>query len=291
MLGELGDGGDTRVDEAGPLAHPHAGHEQQIIVGADLNLALRAAEACPHALVLPRDGGVARDVVVEQTFQGGAPLEVHRQQFVDAVARGGAVAQHQVHVRGHRDAGAGQRVGVGGELKEGLDLDRTRELGVPQPVLLGVQYQEVGETDEPAVEHRGLIDHRRPAFDGAHGGLGRRGQPVHGVFGPADDRDVLLGQFAKLVEVALFVLAAELGGAGQQFVFDGDGRAASEFGVERAQQCVLAAGGGCEVGCAVDDAGLGPVGGDEHDATVCELYDISLPARTWVTRTQNVASA
>ena len=104
--------------------------------------------------------------------------------------------------------------------------------------------------------------------------------PSHGVFGPADDRDVLLGQFAKLVEVALFVLAAELGGAGQQFVFDGDGRAASEFGVERAQQCVLAAGGGCEVGCAVDDAGLGPVRGDEHDATVCELYDIHSAERT-----------
>ena len=78
MLGELGDGGDTRVDEAGALAHPHAGHEQQIVVGADLDLALGTAEACPHALVLPRDGGAAREVVIEQTFQGGAPLEVHR---------------------------------------------------------------------------------------------------------------------------------------------------------------------------------------------------------------------
>ena len=185
----------------------------------------------------------------------------------------------------------GQRVGVGGELEQRLDLDRARELGVPQPVLLGVQHQEVGETDEAAVEHRGLIDHRCPAFDGAHGRLGCRGQPVDGVVRPADDRDVLLGQFAKLVEVALFVLTAELGGAGEQFVFDGDGGAAPELGVECAQHRVLAAGGGCEVGCAVDDAGLAPVGGDEHDATVCELYDISLPARTWVTRTQNVASA
>ena len=31
-----------------------------------------------------------------------------------------------------------------------------------------------------------------------------------------------LGELAKLVEVALFVLAAELGGPGEQFVFDGD---------------------------------------------------------------------
>ena len=69
-------------------------------------------------------------------------------------------------------------------------------------------------------------------------------------------------QLAQLVEVALFVLAAEFGGAGEQFVFDGDRRPPAEPGVERAQQRVLAAGGGCEVGGAVDDA----IVGDEHAA-------------------------
>ena len=59
---------------------------------------------------------------------------------------------------------------------------------------------------------------------------------------------------AQLVEVALLVLAAEFGGAGQQFVFDGDRGTPAELGVERAQQRVFAARGRGEVGCAVDDS-------------------------------------
>ncbi len=81
--------------------------------------------------------------------------------------------------------------------------------------MVAVQDQEVGETDESAVEHRGLVDRRRPAFDSAHGRVGRRGQPVDGVLGPADDRNVLLGHFTKLVEVALLVLVAERDRAGE----------------------------------------------------------------------------
>ena len=77
------------------------------------------------------------------------------------------------------------------------------------------------------------------------------------------------------------MLAAELGGAGEQFVFDGDGRAPAEFGVECAQQCVLAAGGRREVGCAVYDAVLRALGYDEHAATVSQRCDTNrAPTRT-----------
>ncbi len=68
----------------------------------------------------------------------------------------------------------------------------------------------------------------------------------------------------QLVEVTLLVLAAEFGGTGQQLVGDRDGRAPAEAGIERAQQRVLAARGGGEVGCAVDDS----IVGDEHSPTV-----------------------
>ena len=72
------------------------------------------------------------------------------------------------------------------------------------------------------------------------------------------------------------MFAAELGGAGEQFVFDGDGRAPAEFGVECAQERVLTAGGCREIGRAVNDAAAG----DEHGATVGERGDTSPQART-----------
>ena len=226
----------------------------------DLDRALRTAEARPHVLVLPRHRLAGSQVIVEQVLQGGATGQIHREQLVHAITHRRTVAEHQLHFGSHRHARAGQCVGVRGELKEGLDLHRPRELGVPQPIALPLEHEKVGEADEPAVEHRRLIDDRRPAFDGAHGRLRGGGQPVDRVLGPSDDRDVLLGEFAKLVQVALLVLAAEFGRAGEQFVFDRDRRPPAELGVERAQQRVLAAGGGREVGGAVDHS----IVGDEH---------------------------
>ncbi len=157
-----------------------------------------------------------------------------------------------------------QRVGVGGQLQEGLHFHRARQLRIAQPVARAVgavfEDQEVGEPGEPAVEHRRLVDDRRAALDRAHGRLRGCGEAVDGVAGPPDDRDVLLRLLAQLVEVALFVLAAEFGRAGEQFVLGGDRRAPAQPGVERAQQRVLAARRGREVGGAVDHS----IVGDEH---------------------------
>ena len=112
--GELRDGGDACVDEAGALAHPHSRDQQQVVMGSDLDLALRTAEACPHVLVLPRDRRAAGKVVVEQPLKPGAPAVIHGKQFVDAVSRRRAVAEHQLDLGRHRHAGPGQGVGVGG---------------------------------------------------------------------------------------------------------------------------------------------------------------------------------
>jgi hypothetical protein len=166
-------------------------------------------------------------------------------------------------------------------LKQRLDLHGAGQLGVTQPVARAVENQEIGEADESAVEHRGLIDDGRAALDGAHGLLRRGGQPVDGVLGPADDRDGVIGKVAQLVEVTLLVLAAEFGCPREQFVLDGDRRTPAELRVERAQQCILAPRCGGEIGCAVDDA----VVGDEHAVSLCEPADTSGEARTWVTRT------
>ena len=70
----------------------------------------------------------------------------------------------------------------------------------------------------------------------------------------------LVDSVAELVEVTLLVLVAEFGGAGEQFVVGRDRGAPAELGVERAQQRVLAAGRGCEIGGAVDHS----IVGDEH---------------------------
>ena len=275
VVRELTDGGDARVDKAGPLTDPHAGHQQQVVVRADLEGALGTPEARPDLVVLPRHRLAGGQVPVEQAFQCGAAGRVHRKQFVDAVADVGAVAEHEFHVRRHRHAGAGQRVGVRSELKERLDLDRAGELGVAEPIVRPVKHQEIGEADEPAVEHRGLIDDRRPALDSAHGGLRGRRQPVDGEGGPTDDRDVLFGESAKLVEVALFVFTTELGGPGEQFVFDRDRGTPAELGVERPEQGVLATGSRGEVRCAVDDSVAGSFRCDEHGATVGAKPDTS----------------
>ena len=261
MARKPADGGDARVDQPGALGGPHTGDQQQVVVLADLDRALGTAEACPYRLVLPGDRLTAGQVVVEQPLQRVAAWTVHRKQLVDPVAGGGAVAEHQLNLGRDRHSCAGQRVGVGGELKQCLDLDRPSELRVPQAVALAVEYQEVRETGEPAVEHGRLVDHRRPSFDCPQGGLGRGRESLHGVGGPPDDRDgVSRDQLAQLVEVPLLVLAAEFGRAGEQFVVRRDGWPPAEPGVERAQQRVLAAGRGCEVGGAVDHS----IVGDEH---------------------------
>ena len=64
----------------------------------------------------PTHRGAAGQVVVEQALQRGAAGQIHRQQLVDAVGRGGAVAEHQFDFWSDGYARRGERVGVGREL-------------------------------------------------------------------------------------------------------------------------------------------------------------------------------
>ena len=223
MAGQLVQGRHAGIDEPGPLADPHARDEQQIVVGAHLLLALRAPEAGADVGVLPRHGGTACEVPVEQPLQRLPARLVDRQQLVGAITRDGAVAEHQLDLGRHGHPGPRQGVGVRGELKQRLDLDRAGELGVAEPVAVAVrtrlEHQEVGEAEEPAIEHGGLVDGGRAAIHRFAGGLRGGGQAGQCVGGPTDDDDVLvLLPGAELVEVPLFVLLAELRGACEQFV-------------------------------------------------------------------------
>ncbi len=142
-------------------------------------------------------------------------------------------------------------------MQQRLDLHRACELGVPQPVPVTFQHQEVREAGEPAVEHRGLVDDGRAALDRTHGLVERGAQSGVGVGRPADDRDVAAELLAQVVELTTFMLVTECRSAGEQFVFHRDRGAAPEFRVERPQQRVLAPRRGSEIGGAVDDVGAG----------------------------------
>ena len=110
----------------------------------------------------------------------------------------------------HRDSGLAQRVGVGGDLKQRGDFRRAGQLGVGNLVLPVAADQEVGESDEAAVEHRGLVDHRHTAVDGTPGLVGRRGDIFEGERdGTADDGNASAVLVTQLVEPALLVLVPE----------------------------------------------------------------------------------
>ena len=81
------------------------------------------------------------------------------------------------------------------------------------------------------------------------------------VGGAADADHTVAVAFDELLEGAQFVCVTQLGRAPQQFVIVGlDRGAATELGIECAQQGVFAPRGGREVRCAVDDL----IVGDEH---------------------------
>ncbi len=165
MLGQFGDRADARVEQRGALADPHARDQQQVVGRAHLLLADRAAEAGAHLLVVPAHRGTVGVVIVEQALQSHALFAVHRDQLINAVVDHHAVAEHEFGFRVHCDPGVGQRVGVGGDLKQRGDFRRAGQLGVRDLVRPVAPHQEVGEPDEAAVEHRGLIDHRRRRVD------------------------------------------------------------------------------------------------------------------------------
>ncbi|AFE12528.1 Uncharacterised protein [Mycobacterium tuberculosis] len=87
-----------------------------------------------------------------------------------------------------------------------------------------VADQEVGEPDEAAVEHGGLIHHRGVVGDGTSRRVGGCRQPGGRVGRPANDSHRVAELVAQLVESASFMRATENGGSRHQFVVNCDGR-------------------------------------------------------------------
>ena len=274
MVGQLVNRGDARIDQLGALRNPHASDQQQVVGRTHLLFADRAPEACPDVFVFPAHRYAAGVVVVEQLLQSRALLAVHRNQLIDAVIDRGAVPEHQLGLLGHRDAGVAQRIGVGRDLKQRGDLRRAGQLGVRNLVLPVATHQEVGEPDKAAVEHRGLVDHRRLVVDGPLGSRRGRADAGEGECRAADHDDPVAAFLTQLVEPALLVLVTERRGALEQFVLDGDAFTPAEFRVEFPQQGVFTARGGCEIRRAVDDA----VACHEHSSHCRRLYRHQAPA-------------
>ena len=120
--------------------------------------------------------------------------------------------------------------------------------------MLAISDQKVGEPDEAAVEHRGLVHHRRGVGDGSLGGRGGRAETGDRVCRTAHHRHRVAELLAQRLELAALVLVTQSGGAGEQVVLDGDARTPAKPRVEIPQQGVLTASGGREVRRAVDDA-------------------------------------
>ena len=259
--GEIGDRVDPGLDECGALGQPHVGNQHQIVVLTDVRLAGRAAQACPNLVVVPARGRAAGQVAVQQLLQRGPLLSVHRDQVVDRIVDNRPVAQDEPRGRRHGHTHGAQRVGVSGDLQQRRDLCAPGQFGVQHPVRDAVCDHEVGETHEPAVEQSGLVHHRRLALERLRGGTGGGLKRRQRVGGPADADHTVAVALDELLEGAQFVRVTQLGRAPQQFVVVGlDRGAATELGIERAQQGVFAPRGGREVRCAVDDL----IVGDEH---------------------------
>ena len=78
-----------------------------------------------------------------------------------------------------------------------------------------IPHQEVGEPDEAAVEHGGLVHHRRDVGDGPLGCRGGRGETGNGVCRSADHHHPVAELVAQLLEAPPLVLVTESGGARQ----------------------------------------------------------------------------
>ena len=262
MAGQPVDCRNPGVNELVALADSHTSDQQQIVASTQLLGAQGTAEARAHAFVFPTHRDTGGVVIVKQALQLHALGTVDRNQIADPIPHDRPIAQSQLGLWRHRHAHLGKRVGVGGQLQQCGGLGRPGQLGVGDPVFVAVSNQEVGEPDEPAVEHCGLVDHGGALGDGALGGVGGGRQPGERVCGTADHCDLVAELVAQPVEFAPFVLVAERGRSRDQFVFRGDGGSPAELGVEGTEQGVFALGGGREIRCAVDDA----LAGDEHSS-------------------------
>ena len=217
----------------------------------------RAAPARGVARVAPGDDRRVRPAFGDDAGEARAAVEVHRQDVAQPVHAVRSVAEHEPHLLRRRDPEPVQLVAIRGELKQRGDLRRSGQLGVLHLVdaVAGV-HDEVGESEEAAVEEGGLENHVRARRE-RHLGRGGSGseRPGSAQVGPRDLDHAGPEARPVLPEHPLLVGVAEARGALEHGIrFLDDARAAAELHVERAQEGELAVGGGGQVARARDDA-------------------------------------
>ena len=165
--GELVDRLDAGRAQPLALQRAHAGDQQQIARGHDLEIARGAATARDHAelaaRVAPGDRGSVRSeveaAVGDESAQARAAQREDRKQVIRDVLARRAVAQEQLDPVGARDAEPIELVDVRRQLHERGHAGAARELAVlhdPAPGL--IPHQEVCEAHELVRGERRLVD-------------------------------------------------------------------------------------------------------------------------------------
>ena len=127
-------------------------------------LAVVAPQARLVTVIPPTHRTLGGAMGVQQLLDVAAVLPVDRHAVRSVLTCDRAVAQVQHGLRGDRDPGGDQLVGVGRELEHGPRLHRAGQLGVHDgvahlPRCAHLSHEEVRTTVEPAVEEATLEDH------------------------------------------------------------------------------------------------------------------------------------
>lgn len=180
--GELLHGADARLPKVSPLAHAHAGHQQQVPRGGDLCGAGLAPPARHEAGVTPLHRVFVHQPLRNQRLQPGTTVPVDRDQVGEAMQSALTVAAQQRCLASHRDASPGQQVRVGRDLQQRRNLVAPCQLGVLHHVDAALAHDEVGVPHQSPVEHGSLREHVDAPAQHAHG-LGSRAR--QGLDSPA----------------------------------------------------------------------------------------------------------
>ena len=274
---ELPDRADTVSSELLALRRAHPRHEQQIVGGHDLLLAVVAAATGGDSGRTPVHWAGLRQMRGSQRKETVPPLAEDRQDLrkfvvapdvIEAAARErNRGAQDQRHGRIRCNPRLEQLVAVGAKLEQGSHLGVAGQFGVEHRVAaVGLADQEIGAAMELAVEEGGLEHHVGAGTQGVDGFpvLGQQRGPVHGlcrddvVHAASGGRIPVAELRDETVEDFVLVEVPQCGGMLEHLVvFEGGFRGAAQLLVELPEQLVLTAGGRDEVARGEDQVRCG----------------------------------
>ena len=261
--GELLHRPDAHVEQPAARRPTHPGDEQEVAGGLDLGLARLAPPAGQPAGVAPRRRFHGPSVVGEEVVESLPARPVDRQDVVERVVTSVAAADDEACHRGGGNSRGPQQRGIRGDLEEGGNARGARELGVADEPALRGALEEVGVTDEAAVEERRLVDHLGVGVQRVEGlGVGSL-QLEPAVPRPAELHDPTTVLRDEPAQLGLLVLVAQLDDPGRHGVVRHlQARRPTEGDVELADERELAACGRAQVARAQNEATV--VAEEEH---------------------------